>query len=103
MEFIKMVALVAVLSYSALSAYDQPMQKLEAALAGKGPDHVPSRDEGPWALIDAGAVPSAAAADGGEGGRLARRVDQTSRLMPQTRNGAARVPQVSVADLSGSR
>jgi hypothetical protein len=39
MEFIKMAALGAVLSYSAVIAYNQPVRRLEAALSAKSPDH----------------------------------------------------------------
>ena len=45
MDFMKMAVLGAALSYAAVSAYEQPMQKLEAALAGSGLDGVWSDDE----------------------------------------------------------
>jgi hypothetical protein len=41
MELIKMAALVAVFSYSAVIAYNQPVRRLEAALSAKSPDHAP--------------------------------------------------------------
>jgi hypothetical protein len=41
MELIKMAVLGAVLSYSAVSAYNQPVRRLEAALSAKHPDHTP--------------------------------------------------------------
>jgi hypothetical protein len=47
MEFIKMAALGAVLSYSAVSAYNQPVRKLEAALSADYQDRIPSTDDGP--------------------------------------------------------
>ena len=39
MELIKMAALGAVFSYSAVIAYNQPVRRLEAALSAKAPDH----------------------------------------------------------------
>jgi hypothetical protein len=39
MELIKMAALGAVFSYSAVIAYNQPVRRLEAALSAKSPDH----------------------------------------------------------------
>ena len=45
MDFMKMAVLGAALSYAAMSAYEQPMQKLEAALAGSGQDRARSDDE----------------------------------------------------------
>ena len=45
MDFIKMAVLGAALSYAAVSAYEQPMQKLEAALAGAVQDRTQQDDE----------------------------------------------------------
>jgi hypothetical protein len=39
MELIKMAALGAVFSYSAVIAYNQPVRRLEAALSAKSTDH----------------------------------------------------------------
>ena len=45
MDFIKMAVLGAALSYAAVSAYQQPMHKLEAALAGGVQDRAQQDDE----------------------------------------------------------
>ena len=50
MDFLVMTALAAVLSYGAVSAYDQPYQKLEAALSSSA-DRLPSSRYG--ARVDA--------------------------------------------------
>jgi hypothetical protein len=46
MDFIVMAALAAVLSYGAMSAYDQPYHKLEAALSSTDADWLPSGRDG---------------------------------------------------------
>jgi hypothetical protein len=45
MDFMKMAVLGAALSYAAMSAYEQPMQKLEAALARSDQDKARLGDE----------------------------------------------------------
>jgi hypothetical protein len=56
MELIKMAALGAGLSYGALCAYNQPVQRLEAALAvNDDRDHRRSGDED-WSPISTGSI-----------------------------------------------
>lgn len=85
MDFIVMAALAAVLSYGAMSAYDQPYDKLEAALSSMEADWLPSSRDGARTGTD----------------RSATRSGQSVRFAPETRASAetavlAGVPQFSL-------
>lgn len=85
MDFIVMAALAAVLSYGAMSAYDQPYHKLEAALSSTDADWLPSSRDGAWTGTD----------------RSATRSGQSVRFAPETRASVdtvilAGVPQFRV-------
>jgi len=97
---IKMAALSAALSYSAVTAYNLPVQKLEAAVSGKYRDRILPGAE------DAAAsetVDQARATGTGKGDRTVTRSQPAVQLITiDSREGVntsvlTRVPQISVA------
>jgi hypothetical protein len=76
---IKMAAVSAALSYGAVTAYNLPVQKLEAAVSGKYQDRIPSSEEAPVraAASDHGSMVETAAGPNrsGKGDRLAHPAD----------------------------